>query len=469
MHFSFNHTSHSFSKTYGIPLAVLLALCVDWLPLPGLEPLGQRTLAFFVFIFLLYLTEALPLTVSSLLVVPLASLLRLAPLKELVAPFGSPVIFLLLGGFFLAQAMLESGLAKRLAFLVLLHMGSSTHRLILSIVFTNILLAFLIPSTTARVSILLPPCLSILELYKESPNSRFAANLLLTLATTCSTISAGILPATITNPVINEYLPQFSLPSYSYLEWLQLGFFPALLLTLCSWFLIQKLYPPETDSLPGGKEFLRQELRTMGPMDVRQKKVLGVFLVTIFFWMTGEWFHLDTTTVCLAGAMLLLLPKVEVLDWRTVISHLNYNVLFIAGGGLSLGNLLLKNGTAAWLANCIFSQLSLQQLSPVVFLACLLFFCQFLHVFFVGTTVMCTTLLPIILTLSQAAGFPARATAFAACMVISGYPVLLFYCTTSSILVYGTGKVPFSAFPRTGLPISLLVCLVYTLWSLIIF
>lgn len=92
----------------------------------------------------------------------------------------------------------------------------------------------------------------------------------------------------------------------------------------------------------------------MGPMDVRQKKVLGVFLVTIFFWMTGEWFHLDTTTVCLAGAMLLLLPKVEVLDWRTVISHLNYNVLFIAGGGLSLGNLLLKNGTAAWLANCIF-------------------------------------------------------------------------------------------------------------------
>lgn len=467
MHIPFKHTPPS--KTYGIPLAVLLALLVDWLPLPGLEPLGQRTLAFFVFIFILYLTEALPLAVSSLLVVPLASLLRLAPLKDLLSPFASSVVFLLLGSFILAQAMLQSNLAKRLAYLILLRMGSSTHRLILGIVFTNILLAFLIPSTTARVSILLPPCLSILELYKGSPNSRFATNLLLTLATTCSTISAGILTATVTNPVVNEYLPQFSLPIVSYLDWLQLGFLPALLLTFFSWFLIQKLYPPETASLPGGEEFLRQELAALGPMDARQKKVLAVFLATIFFWMTGEWFHLDATTVCLAGALLLLLPGMDVLDWRTVCPRLNYDILFIAGGGLSLGNLLLKNGAATWLATTIFSRLPLQQLSPVIILFCLFFFCQFLHVFFVGTTVMCTALLPIVLFLSQGVGLPPRLTALEAGMVISGYPVLMFYCTTSSLLVCSTGRVPSSAFIRTGLPISLLVCVVYTLWSLIIF
>ena len=266
--------------------------------------------------------------------------------------------------------------------------------------------------------------------------------------------------------MINEFLTRQGLPAFSYLEWLKLGFFPSLLLTLGSWALIQKYYPPESSQIPGGKQYLLQELEKMGPMDRRQKKVLLVFLLAIFFWMTGEFFQIDATVTCLAGALLLLLPGVDGLSWKEASSHINYDILLIAGGGISLGNLLMENGTAAWLANRAFSCFSLQEASPLLFLAVILLLCQFLHFIFVGTTTMATILIPVVLALSLRAGFPAGLAALEACMIISGGPVLMFYCTTPGILVHGTGKLPADAFLRTGIPISFLACLIYFLWGL---
>ena len=145
MHFSLKQRLSLLPPACGIPVGLLLALLVGWLPLAGLTPAGQKTLALFIFIFILFLTEALPLAVTSLLVVPLAALLHLAPLKELLQPFASPLVFLLLGGFILAAAILQSGLAKRLTFLVLVRIGATARRITLGIVLANVLLAFLIP------------------------------------------------------------------------------------------------------------------------------------------------------------------------------------------------------------------------------------------------------------------------------------------------------------------------------------
>lgn len=150
MHLSLKQHFSLSPRIYGIPLGLLLALAAGFLPLGGLTPAGQNTLALFLFIFILFLTEALPLAVTTLLVIPLASLLHLASLKDLLQPFGSPVVFLLLGGFILAGAILQSGLARRLTFLVLLRIGATTRRITLGIVLANVMLAFLIPSTTAR-------------------------------------------------------------------------------------------------------------------------------------------------------------------------------------------------------------------------------------------------------------------------------------------------------------------------------
>lgn len=110
-------------RTWGLILALFLAVVVYWLPLEGLTPAGHKALALFAGIFVLYLSQALPLAITSLAVVPLAVLWGIAPLRTALRPFASPIIFLLLGAFLLSAAMLETGLANRLTFLILKKSG----------------------------------------------------------------------------------------------------------------------------------------------------------------------------------------------------------------------------------------------------------------------------------------------------------------------------------------------------------
>lgn len=453
----------SAGKTWGLILALFLAALVYWLPLEGLTPAGHKALALFTGIFVLYLSQALPLAITSLAVVPLAVLWGIAPLRTALRPFASPIIFLLLGAFLLSAAMLETGLANRLTFLILEKVGTTTFRITLGVTLVNIVLNFLIPSSTAKAAILLPPCLSIINLFKERPCPRFATNLLLTLSFTTSIIAVGVLTGNVCNSIVNFYLGQAGGHELLYLEWLKLGFPPALLMTFLAWFLIQKFFPPEEKEIPGGREFVVRSLKEMGPMDSRQKYTLGVFLVTVFLWVGGGWLHIDTTTACLFTSLFLFLPKWGPITWKQASTQLHPDILLITAGGFSLGDLLMQTGAAPWIAERSFSLLGLDQLSALVLLAAVVILCQFLHVFFVGATVMCTSILPILIAMGQQAGLPPMYLLLPAGVIISGYPLQMFYCTTPSILVYGTGKVSVTAFPKVGIPLSLIACFLYIL------
>lgn len=456
-------TLHSLYGHKGLRLlfSVFAGLIIWLMPLAGTTPLSHKTLAFFITIFLLYLTEALPLALTSLAIAPLAILLQLASLKSILIPYSSNTVFLLIGAFIMAAAMLETGLAKRLTYLILHYAGTSTRQITLGITAANILLGFLIPSTTARTAILMPPCLSLIGLFPEEKSRRFGANLLLTLALPCSIVSAGIYTGTISNPVVNAFLGMAKLTPVSYTEWLVLGFVPTILMVMLTWLLIQKLFPPEEKQVPGGKAFVDQKLAEMGSMTYDQRYTLIVFLIAIFFWFTGSLFQVAASTVCVTGALLLLLPEVGVLDWKTACSHINGNVLLIAGGGMALGTLLMENGTAAYLADQVMLYGRLDQLSPYVFLFVLLLLTQLFHVFFVGTTVMITALLPMVIPICQQIGIDPKTTAVLVGMLCSGYPLLMVYCTTPNILVQGTGKVAVHDFPKIGLPVSLIAVFVY--------
>ena len=136
---------------------------------------------------------------------------------------------------------------------------------------------------------------------------------------------------------------------------------------------------------------------------------------------------------------------------------------WIAGGGVSLGDILLKTGAANWLANSIFHALGLAGASVLIVIVVVMFIVQFMHVVFVGTTAMATALLPIILAMAGTAGVNPVALALPAGMIIGGYPLLMFYNTLPSILVYGTGRLRVEDFPKVGVVVCTVACLLYSL------
>ncbi|WP_375463924.1 SLC13 family permease [uncultured Methylobacterium sp.] len=456
---------HATIKLVGVGAAVLVAAAIWLAPTPaGLSLPGHKALALFGCIFILYLTEAIPLAVASLLVVPAATLSGITTVKGALEGFSAASAYLIVGAFVLATAMVKTRLAERITYRILLRIGSAPTRITLGVTLVNIALAFLVPSSTARTAILLPECLSILALYGTAGRSPFAINLLLTLTMTNATIGAGILTATVPNPVTVEFVAKAGGHTISYAEWLLYGFPPALLMTFATWGLIQRVFPPEVDARQAETdETIRANLDELGGMSSPEWRTLLVFGMVTLLWATQGLTGFDTTVVCLAGVVLLFLPKFGVMSWADANKGVSWQVLLVAGGGISLGDILLKTGAAGWLADAIFHGLGLAGASTLVVVVVVMLIVQYLHLIFVGTTAMATALLPIILAMADTANISPVALALPAGMIIGGYPLLMFYNTLPSIIVYGTGRLTVGDFPKVGVAICALACLVYAL------
>jgi anion transporter len=455
----------AFRHKIGIPVAILVAGAIWSVATPqGLTPEGQKALALFAGIFVLYLTEAIPLAVTSLMVVPAAVLMKIATVKVALDGFSSSSTYLIVGAFILATAMVKTRLAERITYVVLSKIGCSPRRITLGVTIANIILAFLVPSSTARTAILLPVCLGMIKLFSGEGRSRFAVNLLLTLAFTNATISAGILTATVPNPVTIEFLAKAGGPAVTYFDWLLYGFPPALLMTFLTWWFLQRVYPPETGGEAShAEQMIRSDLARMGPMNPSEWRALSVFVLVIALWATQTWTGFDTTVVCLAGGCLLFLPKFGVIEWSDANKGISWQVVLVCGGGVSLGDILMRTGAAKWLAVSIFQMLGLAGASTLVILIVVMLIIQYFHLIFVGTTAMTTAFLPIVLAMAQTAHINPLVLALPAGMIIGGYPLLMFYNTLPNILIYGTGKLTVMDFPRAGIVLCAAACLLYAL------
>lgn len=449
----------------GIVLAAVALVTIIALPAPeGLPQEGMRCLALFTSVFILYLFESVPAAVVSLLIVPLLVLLRITNIKEALAGFSSTSTYLIIGSFILAEAVIQSKLGSRITYWILLKLGTSVRRISFGIMLVTIVLAFMIPSSTARTAMMLPICINIIRRFPATEGkSRLGSNIIMTLGVTTSTISAGILTSTITNPMAVEYIFSYTGKMVSYTNWLLWGFPPALLMTVVSWLLIQALFRPEHKYMEGGKEFIRQALDEMGPVSRDEKISLAVFAFTVLLWVFGEKLGLDSTAACLLGACILCLPRIGVLQWETCKNSISLSVVFICSGGISLGAAMSSTGAAGWIAENAFAALRLSTLPKWELIICIIVVVQFMHVMFVGTATMANVFFPVLVGIASVSNMSVVEVILPAAMMIGGYPILTFFNTTPSILCYDTGYVTARDFPKLGLIVSVVACMVYAL------
>jgi len=447
----------------GLPLAILVTLVVWFLPLPGgLTPVGLKCLALFAGVFVLYLTEAVPLPISSLAIVPLAVLMGIATPKDALEGFGSTSVYLLVSAFILATAMVKSRLAERLTYHILRTVGSSAFGVTLGITIANIVLAFLVPSSTARTAILLPVCIGLIASFNVTPRSRLAKGLLLTLTFTNATMGAGILTATLPNPITVEFISKAGGPMVSYTQWLLVGFPPALVMTLFTWWLCRVMFKPEVAEIPGGRSHVAESLAKLGPLSANEVRALVVFVIVVALWVSGEWTKIDVTIAALAACCLLFLPTLGFLTWDDANKGVSWQIVLVAGGGISLGALMMKTGAAKWLAITILNATGVAGMPTVVVLIVIMLSIQYMHILFVGTTAMATAILPVVIGMAEQLHVSPLVFALPAGMIIGGYPLLMFYNTLPNILVYGTGELAVEDFPKVGFILCTVAVILYS-------
>jgi sodium-dependent dicarboxylate transporter 2/3/5 len=426
--------------------ACMAAAALAWTFAP--EPL-RAALALFVGVGGLWLTQALPLPVTALLVPLLAVSAGLETPGAALAPFAHPVIFLFLGGFALAAALQQQGLDRALAAGVLRLAGGRRDRALLGLAAMTALLSMWI-SNTATAAMVLPLALGLLDADAPDDGDRIGDRervfVLLALAYSASIGGIGTLVGSPPNAIAAAQA------GITFSQWLVFGLpavallWPLMLAVL--WGLLRPRLGGRMAPPPEPFEWTRG-----------RRVTVAIFALTVAGWIGGAPLAAvlgipgDPDTV-VALAAIVALAATGSLHWPTLERSAPWGVLLLFGGGLALSGVMQSSGASRFLAEAVLALV--QGAPPWLVLAGVVAFVVFLTEL-VSNTASAALLLPIFLPMAATLGLPPPAAA-AAIAVAASCAFMLPVATPPNAIVYATERVPQAQMMRCGFWLNL-VCI----------
>jgi len=462
-------------KYWGVlaAFAALAAVCV--MPAPaGLPVAGQYMLGLLLFSVILWTTEAVDYAISAVLIVALTALL-LGSAPDLTKPgqiIGTgPALGIALGGFansalalvaaatFLSAAMTVTGLDKRIALFILSHVGTRTNRVVIGAILVGFVLAFLVPSTTARVACIVPIMMGVIAAFGVDRKSRLAGVLMITTAQAASIWNVGIKTAAAQNMVAVGFIEKTLKVSITWLDWFIAAAPWAVIMSLVLYVVMMKMMPPETGEVAGGKAAIDDALRQMGPMQASEKKLLVISLTLLAFWATEQVLHkIDTSTSTIVAIALLFLPGIGVMNWKEAQGKVPWGTIVLFGVGIGLGTALLQTKAAGWLANYLVQGLGLADAGAFAILAVLAAFLIVVHLGFASATALASAMIPIVIGVLQQVHTPGLNLVGMTMILqfVVSFGFILPVNAPQSMLAYGTDTFSARDFIRTGLVITVI-------------
>jgi len=444
-----------------------------WLALGGASGLtegGRATAGVAVLMAVWWLTEALPLAATALLPVALLPLTGSLDVKAATAPYGSPVVFLFLGGFVLGLALERCGLHRRLALRTILLAGTSPRRIVGGFMVATALLSMWV-SNTATAVMMLPIGVSVVGLLRKrlaeeraepDEGRAFATCLLLGIAYAASIGGVGTLVGTPPNVVLAGFVQAEYGHELGFARWLAVGLpLVALFLPLVWLYLTHLAFPLGHRPLPGGRALVARELSRLGPMARAEWTVAAVFVAAAGAWVLrpklAEWtgaVGLSDAGIAVAAAVVLFLVPVggelrRAMDWETT-RRLPWGVLLLFGGGLSLAAAIRTNGVDHFLGAQLTVFAGLPTVVVVAIVATLVIFLTELT----SNTAVTTTLLPVLAGAASGLGVEPM-TLLVPAAVAASYAFMLPVATPPNAVVFGSGHVALRDMARAGLWLNL--------------
>ncbi|MBK7531974.1 DASS family sodium-coupled anion symporter [Piscinibacter sp.] len=398
-------------------------------------------LALFVLIGALWMTQALHLSVTALLVPLLAVLAGLMDLRTALASFAHPIIFLFLGGFALAAALQRRGLDRALAVAVLrLAAGRRDAAVVLLFALTALLSMWI--SNTATAAMMLPLALGLLS-DKDGPGER--AFVLLGVAYSASIGGIGTLVGSPPNAIAAAQA------GIGFAEWMRIGVpLVLLLLPLMAGVLFLMLRPRLS-----AQTQLRAEDAVPLPWTRAQRVTLIVFGLTAAGWLGATplgralGITADVDSV-IAVAAIVALVATGALGWPDIERRTQWGVLLLFGGGLALSEVMATSGASRFMAGALTA--ALQDAPTLLLLLAVVAFVVFLTEL-VSNTASAALLVPIFLGVAASLGLPPPLFAVAIA-VSASCAFMLPVATPPNAIVYATEQVPQATMMRCGLVLN---------------
>ncbi len=477
----------SFDRKRRITGAIFGPVCafLVWItPIPGLTPEAHHLLAIMTLVALWWITEPVPIPVTSLIGPTLCVVLGVVKMKEAFAAFANPMIFLFMGGFIIAKAMMVNGVDKRIAYgiMSMKWVGDNPRRIFLAIGLACMLCSGWI-SNTATAAMMFPIALGLLEAIREMMAARgtvinlssykYATGLMLMTAYACS-IGGVLTPiGTPPNIIMLGFLSEMADVQVSFFQWMVWGFVAMVAYFIIAYLVLAKMFPSEVKHIEGATDFIAERVRGLGRWTVAQKNTMIAFGAAVVLWVTPGILSIVFGTesevlktynklfpeavAAMVGALLLFFLPVDrkwskmTLEWKDAVAGVEWGTLLLFGGGLAMGGMMYSTGLSAWIGDQIIAMMGGNP-SEILLIAV---FCviSLLLSELTSHTAATNMIGPLAIGAALSAGFSPVPVAVGVALSASlGF--MLPVSTPPNAIVYASGYVPITKMIKTGVYID---------------
>ena len=461
------------------------------------NPSVTATLAIAIWIATWWVTEIIPIGITSLLPIVLFPLFGVMNGKAVSSAYFNHIIFLFIGGFMVALAIQRWNLHKRIALVILNFVGNSPGKLLFGFMFTTAFLSMWI-SNTATAMLMVPIIISIIHKLEIINGKKavqlFSIGLLIAIAYSASiggiTTLVGTPPNLSFARIFEIYFP--NAPEISFSKWMLFALPITIIMFAITWVYLYFVFIKKGGSWKSvGNYQLKKELHNLGAMSYEEKVVGIVFLLLALLWMTRAninigsfqiigWSSLfnnpsfinDGTIAITMAIILFVIPSKAnkgefLMDWKTA-EKIPWEIILLFGGGFALASGFKESGLSAWFGNEL---MFLGSVSPLLLIFTISFLITFLTEI-TSNTATVETILPILAGIAISLNvnpllFMIPAT------VSASFAFMLPVATAPNAIIFGTKRITILRMAKTGFVLNLIGIAVVTLvtyfWGMNIF
>lgn len=443
----------------------------------GLSPEGQAVLASTLWVATWWITEAIPIPVTSLLPVALLPLTGALEGDAVVAAYGDDIIFLFLGGFSLAIAMEKWNLHQRIALTIVAAIGTSPRRIVLGFMVATGFLSMWV-SNTAATMMMIPVGLAVVYQASrsmrggehESDLSKFEKSIVFGIGYAATIGGLGTLIGTPPLAILSATVGRIYGESIGFGTWMMFGVPIVVVLLAFAWFYLTGVkFKVGFKHLPGGEESIRGEKRALGKMSTEEKTVLCVFLAVAFMWVTRSfiWEGLvpgisDGVIAVIATVILFTLPtsnreEKKILQWEDS-KKIPWGILLLFGGGLAIAAGFVETGLSAWIGDQLRTLDGINVFLIIILATTLVLFLTEIT----SNAATATMILPVMAAFAVSLDIHPYAL-MVPCAMAANCAFMLPVGTPPNAIMFGTGRVSIMDMVKTGFWLNLIALILITL------
>ena len=445
------------SKVISLLFCIIAGVLIWLIPPPeGISPKAIQLLAIFVFTILGIITRPYPMGMMALIGLMLVCSTKTLSFADTFSGFVAPVVWLIVCAFFIARGFIKTRLGERIAYMLMSILGKNTLTMGYGVALTDLILAPIIPSSTARIGgVIYPVITSLAKSFESHPHDgpRKLGAYIIQVAFQCSLItSAMFLTAMAGNPLVANIAKEVGI-DINWGSWALATSIPGIVSLIVIPYILYKIYPPEIKHTPHATDLAKEKLKELGSIKAKEWIMIFAFVVLITLWILGPTIDMSATITALIGLSFLLFTTV--LTWDDLLKERSaWDTLIWFASLVMMASFLNKLQLTTWFSNWIVLRVSGFEWYYAFAILVLVYF--YSHYFFANNVSHIGAMYPSFLLISVAVGTPPILAALSLGFFSSLFGGLTHYGCGPAPILYSSGYVKIREWWRLGFVFSVI-------------